>query len=85
MKLLVTGGAGFIGSNFIHYWLKQHPDDDIINLDKLTYAGCLENLKVIRDIPRYAFIKGDFCDSKIVDQAMTGVDTVVPFADETQV
>lgn len=85
MKLLVTGGAGFIGSNFIHYWLKQHPDDDIINLDKLTYAGCLENLKVIEDNPHYAFIKGDICDSKIVDQAMTGVDTVVAFAAETHV
>ncbi len=53
MKLLVTGGAGFIGSNFIHYWLKNHPDDDIVNLDKLTYAGNLESLKAIEKNPHY--------------------------------
>lgn len=85
MKLLVTGGAGFIGSNFIHYWLKQHPDDDIINLDKLTYAGCLENLKVIEDNPHYSFIQADICDAQAVDQIMPGVNTVVHFAAESHV
>ena len=52
MKLLVTGGAGFIGANFIHYWLKTHPEDSITNLDKLTYAGNIENLKSLADDPR---------------------------------
>jgi len=53
MKLLVTGGAGFIGSNFILYWLKKYPTDKIVNLDKLTYAGNLENLKTIENNPNY--------------------------------
>ncbi len=62
MKLLITGGAGFIGSNFIHYWLKSYPNDQIINLDLLTYAGNLENLKDIEKNPNYKFIKGDIGD-----------------------
>ncbi|MDZ7586379.1 MAG: dTDP-glucose 4,6-dehydratase [Patescibacteria group bacterium] len=85
MKLLVTGGAGFIGSNFIHYWLKNHPEDDIINLDKLTYAGNLDNLKAVADNPHYTFIKGDICDPEIVNQAMASVDVVVSFAAESHV
>ena len=85
MKLLVTGGAGFIGSNFIHYWLSNHPEDKIVNLDVLTYAGNLENLKDIEDNPHYTFIKGDICDKKIVDEAMQGVDYVVHFAAESHV
>src|SRR3989344_1271516 len=85
MRLLITGGAGFIGSNFIHYWLKNHPDDFIVNLDKLTYAGNLENLKDIEDNPNYLFIKGDICDSQIVRQAMKGANTVVHFAAESHV
>ena len=85
MKLLVTGGAGFIGSNFILYWLKIHPEDQVVNLDKLTYAGNLENLKTVEGNPHYTFIKGDIGDSKIVDQAMAGVDTVVHFAAESHV
>jgi len=85
MKLLVTGGAGFIGSNFIHYWLANHPDDSITNLDKLTYAGNLENLKQVEQNPRYAFLKGDICDSKTVESAMKGVDVVVHFAAESHV
>ena len=63
MKLLVTGGAGFIGSNFIRYWIKNHPDDEIVNFDKLTYAGNFENLKDVEPFPNYAFIKGDICDA----------------------
>ena len=85
MKLLVTGGAGFIGSNFIHYWLKNHPQDKIINLDFLTYAGNLENLSEIEDNPNYTFIKGDICDPQVVEKAMNGVDLVVHFAAETHV
>ena len=85
MKLLVTGGAGFIGSNFIRYWFKNHPEDKIVNLDKLTYAGHLSTTKDFSDGPNYKFIKGDICDSKMVDEAMKGVDTVVHFAAETHV
>jgi dTDP-glucose 4,6-dehydratase len=85
MKILVTGGAGFIGSNFILYWLKNHPQASIVNLDKLTYAGNLENLTSIQDNPNYEFIQGDICDAKIVESAMSGVDTVVHFAAESHV
>jgi dTDP-glucose 4,6-dehydratase len=85
MKLLVTGGAGFIGSNFILYWLKQHPEDIIVNFDKLTYAGNLENLKEVEHNQNYSFIHGDIGDSETVVKAMEGVDTVVHFAAETHV
>lgn len=85
MKLLVTGGAGFIGSNFILYWLKNYPEDFIINLDKLTYAGNLENLKEIEDNKNYTFIHGDICDPKIVEKTMEGIDVVVHFAAESHV
>lgn len=85
MKLLVTGGAGFIGSNFILYWLKTHPNDEIINFDKLTYAGNLENLAGVKKNPHYSFIKGDICDPKAVAGAMSGVDMVVHFAAESHV
>jgi len=85
MKLLITGGAGFIGSNFIRYWLKKHPADKIINLDKLTYAGNLENLKDVQNNPNYKFVKGDICDGKLVDKLMEKVDVVVHFAAESHV
>ncbi len=85
MKLLVTGGAGFIGSNFIIYWLKNHPKDLVINLDKLTYAGNLENLKDVEENPNYRFVQGDICDSSIVDSTMAGVDVIVHFAAESHV
>jgi len=84
-RILVTGGAGFIGSNFIHYYLKKYKNCQIINLDKLTYAGNLKNLKSISNDTRYTFIKGDICDRKKVQQAMRGADTVVHFAAETHV
>ena len=83
--LLVTGGAGFIGSNFIHYWMRNHPEDQIINLDSLTYAGNLENLRDVEKNKNYKFIKGDITDKKIVDQAIKGADIVVHFAAETHV
>jgi len=85
MKLLITGGAGFVGSNFILYWMNHHPQDQIVNFDKLTYAGNLENLKDVDKNQNYIFIHGDICDSENVDQAMQGVDTVVHFAAETHV
>ena len=85
MKLLVTGGAGFIGSNFIRYWHKTYPQDSIINLDKLTYAGNLENLKEIETSDRYTFIKGDICNPKDINQCLGNVDVIVHFAAETHV
>jgi dTDP-glucose 4,6-dehydratase len=85
MKILVTGGAGFIGSNFIRYWLKKYPEDKIINLDKLTYAGHLSSTKDFKGNPNYKFIKGDIVDEKLVNQVMDGIDIVVHFAAESHV
>src|SRR3989344_4112947 len=85
MKLLVTGGAGFIGSNFIHYWLTNNPEDFVVNLDALTYAGNLENLKAVESNPHYQFIHGNICNVEKVTEAMSGVDTVVHFAAESHV
>jgi len=83
--LLVTGGAGFIGSNFIRYMLNTRDDIHIINLDKLTYAGNLDNLKDIEHDERYEFVKGDICDSEIVRQCMQKSDIVLNFAAESHV
>ncbi|CAN5237876.1 dTDP-glucose 4,6-dehydratase [soil metagenome] len=85
MKLLVTGGAGFIGANFVRYWLTHHPEDTIINFDKRTYAGNLENLKGKDNTSNYKFVKGDICNRQDVDAVMKEVDTVVHFAAETHV
>lgn len=85
MKLLITGGAGFIGSNFIHYWLRNYPGDRILNFDALTYAGNLENLKDIEDDERYTFVKGDICDVELVNKIISDVDVIVHFAAETHV
>jgi len=85
MKILVTGGAGFIGSNFVHYWFSNHPEDEVVVLDKLTYAGNLENLKGLRDNPKFSFVKGDICDAAAVSKAMQGCDYVVHFAAESHV
>jgi len=85
MKLLVTGGAGFIGSNFILYWLKNHPEDQIVNFDALTYAGNLENLTSVENNPNYKFVKGNIIQFNEVDAVMAGVDTVVHFAAESHV
>ncbi len=85
MKLLVTGGAGFIGSNFIHYILKKYPDYKIVNLDLLTYAGNLENLKSLGGNPNYKFAKGDIADSKVVNKLIKDADIVVNFAAESHV
>jgi len=85
--ILVTGGAGFIGSNFVHYLLRSEPDVQIINLDALTYAGSLENLNDLPDPSRHVFIHGDITDQEMVDRifAEYGIDTVVHFAAETHV
>ncbi len=84
MKLLVTGGAGFIGSNFVHYWLRNQPQDSIVNLDLLTYAGNLESLSDITS-PNYTFVKGDICDSLLVDKLVADTDLIVHFAAESHV
>ena len=85
MKLLVTGGAGFIGSNFIRHLLHTHPDDRVVNLDKLTYAGNPANLADVERDPRYSFVHGDICDAKCVRDAARNVDAVVNFAACTHV
>lgn len=85
MKILVTGGAGFIGSNFILYWLKKHPEDEVRNFDKLTYAGNLENLKAVEKNPKYSFFHGDICDPESVGKALDGVEIIIHFAAESHV
>jgi dTDP-glucose 4,6-dehydratase len=86
MKILVTGGAGFIGSNFIRYLLLHYPQYQIVNLDKLTYAGNLDNLSDIEDNTNYQFIKGDICDQKVVEGIVEDkIDVIVNFAAETHV
>ena len=85
MRLAVTGGAGFIGSNFVRFMLNRYDDLEVVNLDKLTYAGNLENLRDVEDDPRYTFVKGDICDSVVVGEALRGADAVVNFAAETHV
>lgn len=84
-KLLVTGGAGFIGSNFIRYWLKNYPEDSIVNLDALTYAGNLASLRDIEQSPQYEFIQGNILDEKLVDGLVGKCDRIVHFAAESHV
>ena len=85
MKILITGGCGFIGSNFIHYSLKKHPEDSLVNLDNLSYAGNLDNLKDVENSPNYHFIKGDICDKNVVEEAMRNCKVVINFAAESHV
>ncbi len=84
-KILVTGGAGFIGSNYIHYLLQKYDALEVTNLDKLTYAGNLDNLKDIENDPRYRFVKGDICDQELVSELIEQADVVVNFAAESHV
>jgi dTDP-glucose 4,6-dehydratase len=84
-RLLVTGGAGFIGSNFVKYVLAKYNDIHVVNLDKLTYAGNPDNLKEVDANPRYTFIKGDICDPDAVREAAGGCDCILNFAAETHV
>lgn len=83
MKILVTGGAGFIGSNFVHYMLEEHPDYEVVVLDKLTYAGRLENLQDVME--SITFIKSDICNKEDVEKSMKDCDTILNFAAETHV
>jgi dTDP-glucose 4,6-dehydratase len=85
VNLLVTGGAGFIGSNFIRHVLRAHPDDRVVNLDKLTYAGNPANLADVATDPRYTFVHGDICDARLVRDVLKGVDAAVNFAACTHV
>lgn len=86
MKLLITGGAGFIGSNFIKYILKNHSDWQVVNLDKLTYAGNLENLREVENNKNYSFTKGDIANRGDVEKAIgEGVDKIINYAAETHV
>ena len=85
MKYLVTGGAGFIGSNFVRYLLAERPDADVVNLDALTYAGHLESLRDVEDHPRYRFVHGDICDADVVREVMSGADVVFHLAAESHV
>ncbi len=86
-NLLVTGGAGFIGSNFVHYWLEQHPEDRLLVLDALTYAGNPANLESLQTHSRFQFVEGDICDQALVESLLRqhAIDTIVHFAAESHV
>jgi dTDP-glucose 4,6-dehydratase len=86
-KILITGGAGFIGSNFVHYWLEKYPEDTIVVLDLLTYAGNKNNLKTCLELPNFKFIKGSVCDEALVKRTFTEnqINKVVHFAAESHV
>ena len=85
MKILVTGGSGFIGSNFVRHILRTHPDDSVVNLDKLTYAGNPDNLRDVERDPRYRFVRGDIGDLALASELVAEVDAVVHMAAETHV
>ena len=85
MRIVVTGGAGFIGSNFVRHVLTEHPADEVVVLDTLTYAGNLENLREVKDDPRFSFVRGDICDPAAVAAVAAGADAIVNFAAETHV
>src|SRR5262245_3275363 len=85
MRLFITGGAGFIGSNFIRFLLNKYPDYRIVNFDKLTYAGNLDNLRDVVENPKYSFTRGDICDRNAVDEAIAGADAVIHLAAESHV
>ncbi len=85
--LLVTGGAGFIGCNFVHYWMREYPNDKVVVLDALTYAGNVENLAPVKDNANFTFVHGNICDTALVESLLKdhGIDTLVHFAAESHV
>lgn len=85
MRLLVTGGAGFIGSNLVRFLLRERPDVEVVTLDLLTYAGNLANLTEVKDDPRHSFVRGDICDGPLVEDLLEGVDAVLNLAAESHV
>ena len=85
MNILVTGGCGFIGSNFVRYMLDKHKDCKLVNLDKLTYAGNQDNLRDIEENKNYSFVKGDICDLALMKNITKDVDVVFHFAAESHV
>jgi len=85
VRIVVTGGAGFIGSNFVRHVLRTRPGDEVVVLDKLTYAGNLKNLEDVAGDPRFSFVKGDICDPEVVAATLDGAEAVVNFAAETHV
>src|SRR5207244_4742183 len=85
MRLLVTGGAGFVGSEFVRMTLHEHPDDEVVVLDKLTYAGNERNLEAVRDHPRFRFVRGDICDQTVVHELAGTTDVILNFAAESHV
>jgi dTDP-glucose 4,6-dehydratase len=85
VKLFVSGGAGFIGSNFVRWILRERPDVELTNYDLLTYAGNLANLRDVEDEPRYRFVKGDICDTVLLDEVLPGHEAIVNFAAESHV
>lgn len=85
MRILVTGGAGFIGSNFVHHVLDNHENDEVVTLDALTYAGSKDNLNGVLDDPRHEFVEGDICDCDLVTDLVADVEAVVNFAAESHV
>jgi len=85
MKILVTGGAGFIGANFVNHWVREHAEDHVLVLDKLTYAGDLHRLEVSSDKANYEFVEGDICDYELVSKLLDGVEVVIHFAAESHV
>ncbi|MEM9909050.1 MAG: GDP-mannose 4,6-dehydratase, partial [Cyanobacteria bacterium P01_D01_bin.44] len=86
-RLLVTGGAGFIGANFVHYWHQHHPNDRLVVLDALTYAGNRATLADLEEQPNFRFVKGDICDRALIDTLLAedSIDTLVHFAAESHV
>jgi dTDP-glucose 4,6-dehydratase len=84
-RILVTGGAGFIGSHFVRLLLREHPECEVINIDKLTYAGSRDNLRDVEGDPRYRFVQGDICDLQLVDELVRQADAIVSLAAETHV
>ena len=85
MRVLVTGGSGFIGSNFIRFLIEKHPNHEIVNIDKLTYAGNIENLRDVENHKNYSFVEGDICEKDKVKDLVSNCDIIVNFAAESHV